>query len=68
MQLVNNMNPWFSGVAEAAAQLVTFAIGVTDDREIPQNLPTFSKVNLRDHVRRLKMLGAEPSIARIRIT
>ncbi len=67
VSLVENMNPEFKDVASQAAQRVTYAIGVTDGRTIPGGLPTFSKVNLRDHAKRLRLLGAEPSIAVIKL-
>lgn len=62
---VQVLDATFVGIAQAAAQRVTYAIAVADNRAIPIGLPTFSKVNLRDRARQLKLLGAEPSIARI---
>lgn len=58
-------NPALRGAAESAPTRVTFAIAVPRNRALPTGLPIFSKVNLRDHVKRIRNTGATPSIARI---
>lgn len=65
--LVASKDPNLVGVARDSARKVTYAIGVADGRQLPTGLPTFSKVNLRDHAKRLRLLGATPSLALIRI-
>jgi uncharacterized protein (TIGR04141 family) len=62
---VTDRDAGFTNVAKEAPQRVTFAIGLADDRDLPLGLPIFSKVNLRDHVKRIKVAGVEPTIARI---
>lgn len=55
-------------VASDAPKSVTYAIAVNNGRKIPLELPTFSKVNLRDFARKLHRMGVNPSIATITIT
>ncbi|MBF5083050.1 DUF6119 family protein [Quadrisphaera sp. INWT6] len=56
-----------SAAAAKAPEEVTYAIGVKGDRRIPESLPTFSKVNLRDFSRRLRRAGVKVSLARIQM-
>ncbi|GAA2197075.1 TIGR04141 family sporadically distributed protein [Sinomonas flava] len=50
---------------ESSPRSVTYAIISPTGRTIPADLPTFSKVNLRDFARRLRRMSFEPSIAAI---
>jgi len=50
-----------------APQIVTFAVGLEDPTRLPLGLPTFSKVNLRDHARRIRRSRAQPGLVGIRI-
>ncbi|MFD6744434.1 DUF6119 family protein, partial [Streptomyces anthocyanicus] len=66
---VNSINP---GLTEAASNVppkfVTYAVAFDGDQKIPQDLPTFSKVNLRSFSKRVRLLGSIPTIARIQVT
>ncbi|MET9630972.1 DUF6119 family protein [Lentzea sp. NPDC006480] len=53
--------------AEAAPRTVTYAIGVTGDKKIPDDLPSFSKVNLRDFAKRLRLSKLRATLYRIQI-
>ncbi|MFF1766836.1 DUF6119 family protein [Streptomyces sp. NPDC058249] len=57
----------FKEAAQAAPTKVTYAIAVTGSRSIPGSLPTFSKVNLRGFVRKLRRMQVHPSVARIQM-
>lgn len=57
----------FADVAKKAPEVVTFAIGLADQRGLPLDLPIFSKVNLRDHAKRIRAAGVTPTLARIDI-
>jgi uncharacterized protein (TIGR04141 family) len=48
-------------------RIVTFAVGLTDPSRLPLGLPTFSKVNLRDHAQRVRRTKAVPGLAAIKI-
>ncbi|MCO8305917.1 DUF6119 family protein [Streptomyces sp. RKCA744] len=54
-------------VAERAPQIVTYAIAFKNKRRAITDLPTFSKVNLRDFAKRLTRLRVKPTLARIQI-
>lgn len=60
-------DPKFASVALDAPRFVTYAIAIKDSYDLPLDLPTFSKVNLRDFARRLRRMKVEPSLARIRV-
>lgn len=62
---VKAKDPRFAGTAKDAPQRVTYAIGLADERNLPLDLPTFSKVNLRDLAQRLRNARVEPTLARI---
>ncbi|MFG3055521.1 DUF6119 family protein [Kitasatospora sp. NPDC048239] len=49
-------------------RFVTYAIAFDGAQRLPQDLPTFSKVNLRSFARRVRMVGSVPTIARIQMT
>ncbi|MFG2148630.1 DUF6119 family protein [Streptomyces sp. NPDC048696] len=69
IEVVRSANP---DLVEAASQMppkfVTYAVAFDGSQRIPQDLPTFSKVNLRSFSKRVKMLGSVPTIARIQMT
>lgn len=67
VQEVSRRDGKFQPVAEKAPEIVTFAIGFSDSRDLPLGLPTFSKVNLRDEARRLRNAKVTPTLARITI-
>lgn len=67
IEKVEGLSADFTDVATEAPQKVTFAIAVEGDREIPSSLPTFSKVNLRGFVRKLRRMQVQPSLARIQM-
>ncbi len=67
IEKVETLSPDFKEVATNAPQKVTFAIAVERDRKIPSSLPTFSKVNLRGFVRKLRRMQVQPSLARIQM-
>ncbi|MFF9812593.1 DUF6119 family protein [Streptomyces sp. NPDC014006] len=64
---VIGLSPTFEEVARTAPKKVTYAIAVTGTRPIPGSLPTFSKVNLRGFVRKLRRMQVHPSVARIQM-
>jgi uncharacterized protein (TIGR04141 family) len=64
---VRARDPSFETVALDAPRRVTFAISIADHYDLPLDLPTFSKVNLRDFAGRLRQMRVEPSIAKISI-
>ncbi len=49
-------------------RFVTYAIAFDGAQRLPQDLPTFSKVNLRSFARRVRMVGSVPTLARIQMT
>jgi uncharacterized protein (TIGR04141 family) len=51
----------------ARPRRVVYAVAMRGSRELPGSLPTFSKVNLRDFVQRVRSRGGDPSIARIQM-
>ncbi|SCL41047.1 sporadically distributed protein, TIGR04141 family [Micromonospora aurantiaca] len=68
LRAVQGIDPAFVPIAEKAPEVVVYAIGVQKDRPVPLGLPSFSKVNLRDFVKRVRGTGARPAICRIQIT
>jgi uncharacterized protein (TIGR04141 family) len=64
---VREKNSSFVIRAESAPQAVTYAIGFTKDRRLPEDLPSFSKVNLRDFAKRLRGSQVQPTLCRIQI-
>jgi len=64
---VASKDPSFQGTAEAAPITVTYAIAIKDSYDLPLDLPTFSKVNLRDFAKRLNRMKVRPTVARIRV-
>ncbi|MEV4179787.1 DUF6119 family protein [Nonomuraea sp. NPDC049709] len=68
IKAVTAENPVFRKVAENAPERVTYAIAFKGMKKLPEELPTFSKVNLRDFVKRLRNLRIEASLCRIQIT
>ncbi|MGW5180380.1 DUF6119 family protein [Streptomyces sp. NPDC004082] len=67
IEKVEGLSADFAEVASEAPQKVTFAIAVEGTRKIPSSLPTFSKVNLRGFVRKLRRMQVHPSLARIQM-
>jgi len=57
----------FVRAAEDAPRVVTFAIGFSKDGQLPADLPSFSKVNLRDFAKRLRGSQVRPTLCRIQI-
>nr|WP_170323522.1 DUF6119 family protein [Cryptosporangium phraense] len=66
-EAVRQLDPSFLTTAEATPKFVTYAIGHVKNRSLPDDLPTFSKVNLRDFARRLRLSQVRPSLCRIQI-
>ncbi|MFI1679789.1 DUF6119 family protein [Streptomyces sp. NPDC020607] len=67
IEKVGNMNPNLKSAAKNAPVKVTYAIAVESDRTFPSSLPTFSKVNLRGFVHKLRRMKIQPSLARIQM-
>lgn len=67
IEKVVSLSKDFKDVARAAPTKVTYAIAVHGNRSIPMSLPTFSKVNLRGFVRKLRRMQIHPSVARIQM-
>lgn len=57
----------FEATAQTAPGTVTYAIAIKDSYDLPLDLPTFSKVNLRDFAKRLRRMRVRPTLARIRV-
>ncbi|WP_165802559.1 DUF6119 family protein [Arthrobacter sp. Bz4] len=57
----------FEATANSAPEIVTYAIAIKDSYDLPLDLPTFSKVNLRDFAKRLRRMKVRPTLARIRV-
>lgn len=57
----------FESTANTAPETVTYAIALKDNYHLPLDLPTFSKVNLRDFAKRLRRMKVRPTLARIRV-
>jgi uncharacterized protein (TIGR04141 family) len=53
--------------AKRAPEIVTYAIAFKKEGRVVTDLPTFSKVNLRDFTKRLERLRVKPTLARIQI-
>lgn len=64
---VENLDPNLKAVAESAPRVVVYGIGVRKKKAIPLDLPSFSKVNLRDFVNRLRVTGAQAALCRIQM-
>lgn len=67
IEAVGEISPGLVNVAQAAPKIVTYAIGVTKNKALPGDLPTFSKVNLRDFANRLRGSQVEPTICRVQM-
>ncbi|GAA3236776.1 hypothetical protein GCM10020256_55730 [Streptomyces thermocoprophilus] len=66
---VREINPNLVDVASnVPPKYVTYAVAFDGSQRIPQDLPTFSKVNLRGFSKRIRMLGSVPTLARIQMT
>lgn len=65
---VIDRDPDFFAVAKDVPVIVTFAIGVSGNKRIPEDLPSFSKVNLRDFVKRLRSSRLKPTLCRVQIS
>jgi len=57
----------FIGAFDARPRKVVYAIAMKGTRFLPDSLPTFSKVNLRDFAQRVRSRGADVSISRIQM-
>lgn len=69
IEAVRSMNDDLVEVASSAPpKFVTYAIAFDGKQKLPQDLPTFSKVNLRSFSKRIRLLGAVPTLARIQMT
>ncbi|MFB9477977.1 DUF6119 family protein [Streptomyces filamentosus] len=69
LEAVNSINPALVGVAGSMPpKFVTYAIAFDDQQWLPQDLPTFSKVNLRSFSKRIKLLGSTATLARVQMT
>lgn len=60
-------DPRMEDVASRAPEIVTYAIAFKKKDRAIIDLPTFSKVNLRDFAKRLERLRVKPTLARIQI-
>ncbi|MFJ2179325.1 DUF6119 family protein [Streptomyces anulatus] len=67
IEKVKDLNPSMESVAISAPTRVVYAIAVEKNKAIPLGLPTFSKVNLRGFVRKLRRMQVNPTIARIQM-
>jgi uncharacterized protein (TIGR04141 family) len=67
IEKVKGLSTDFESIASQAPTKVTYAIAVSGSRSIPMSLPTFSKVNLRGFVRKLRRMQVAPSVARIQM-
>ena len=67
LKVVRSLGSDFATAAEQAPQTVTYAIGMLGDRKIPDDLPSFSKVNLRDFAKRLRSSRVVPTLCRIQM-
>ena len=65
---VEYRDPSLKAAAEAAPQVVVYGIGVRKNKAVPLELPSFSKVNLRDFANRLRVTGAQAALCRIQMT
>ncbi|MFF2597721.1 DUF6119 family protein [Streptomyces californicus] len=69
IKAVRSINP---NLVEAASQVppkyITYAVAFDGNQRVPEDLPTFSKVNLRSFSKRVRMLGSVPTLARIQMT
>ncbi|MET8969194.1 DUF6119 family protein [Streptomyces hydrogenans] len=69
LEAINSINPALVGVAGAMPpKFVTYAIAFDGQQRLPQDLPTFSKVNLRSFSKRIKLLGSAATLARVQMT
>lgn len=67
LEYVSRHTSGFAAAAAEAPAVVVFAVGVRGGYQIPHDLPTFSKVNLRQHCRKIRAMGARPAIARVQM-
>ncbi len=67
IEKVTSLSESLEGPARSAPQKVTYAIAVEGNRSVPMSLPTFSKVNLRGFIRKLRRMQVLPSVARIQM-
>ncbi|MGW3631785.1 DUF6119 family protein [Streptomyces sp. NPDC005122] len=67
IEKVASLSSPLESVARSAPTKITYAIAVEGTRSIPMSLPTFSKVNLRGFVRKLRRMQVSPSVARIQM-
>lgn len=67
IEKVKELDSSMESVATSAPAKVVYAIAVEGDRAIPLSLPTFSKVNLRGFVRKLRRMQVTPTVARIQM-
>ncbi|MCX5438742.1 DUF6119 family protein [Streptomyces sp. NBC_00063] len=67
IEKVVSLSPSLESAAHSSPTKVTYAIAVGGDRSIPMSLPTFSKVNLRGFVQKLRRMQVSPSVARIQM-
>ncbi|MGV9571337.1 DUF6119 family protein [Streptomyces nigra] len=69
IEAVRSMNEdLVDAASHVPPKFVTYAVAFDGSQRIPQDLPTFSKVNLRSFSKRIKMLGSVPTVARIQMT
>ncbi|MEU1302473.1 DUF6119 family protein [Streptomyces shenzhenensis] len=69
IEAVRSINSAFVDAASALPpKVVTFAIAFDGTQQLPRDLPTFSKVNLRSFSRRIKLLGSVATLSRIQMT
>ena len=57
-----------AGVAGEAPKRLVYAIAAEFSRPIPEGLPTFSKVNLREFYRRLTLMAVDVAMAKVVLT
>jgi uncharacterized protein (TIGR04141 family) len=69
IEAVRSLNPSLVAAAShVPPKYVTYAVAFDGKQRIPEDLPTFSKVNLRSFSKRVRMLGSIPTLARIQMT
>lgn len=67
VEAVEARNAKHKSAASRAPEHVVYGFGMKPGKQLPDDLSTFSKVNLKDFLKRIKQAGAQPSIARIDI-
>lgn len=69
IEAVNSIDPKMTAAAKwLPPKYVTYAIAFDGNQRLPQDLPTFSKVNLRSFSKKIKLLGSVATLARIQMT